>query len=140
MNTSQDLMRSAFHNRNCESHSFYKGICLMQKAWKTGMKCYLCQKSVKRHTKRQHVKPSKLCCVNQSSIFLFRKWALAANSLLSWATIVGIRMVAMKVYGVFHNPVLLGTFPLSGDYSDFTLSWLKMIETFSSKYFSHRYI
>lgn len=49
-------------------------------------------------------------------------------------------MVAMKVYGVFHNPVLLGTFPLSGDYSDFTLSWLKMIETFSSKYFSHRYI
>lgn len=49
-------------------------------------------------------------------------------------------MVAMKVYGVFHNPLLLGTFPHSGDYSDFALSWLKMIETFSSKYFSHRYI
>ena len=136
MSTSQDWMRSTFHNRKCKSHSFYKGICLMQKAWKTGMKCYLCQKSVKR----QHVKPSKLRCVNQSSISPFRKWALAANSLLSWATIVGTRMVAMKVYGVFHNPVLLGTFPPSGDYSDFALSWLKMIETFSSRYFSHRYI
>lgn len=135
MNTSQDLMRSAFHNRKCESHSFYKGICLMQKAWKTGMRVLPLPEECQEAHQRQHVKPSKLCCVNQSSIFLFRKWALATNSLLFWATIVGIRMVAMKVYGVFHNPVLLGTFPLSGDYSDFTLSWLKMIETFSSNIF-----
>jgi hypothetical protein len=46
-------------------------------------KCYLCQKSVRRNTKRLYVKPSKLHCVNQSSILLFGKWAFEAQSLLS---------------------------------------------------------
>lgn len=32
MNTSRHLMMSAFHNRKCESHHFYKGICLRKKA------------------------------------------------------------------------------------------------------------
>lgn len=51
-------------------------------------------------TKRQHVKPSKLHCINQSSILLFRKWALAPSSSLSWTTIEGNGMVATKVYRV----------------------------------------